>query len=184
MIIAINSFRDGIPYLFSRTSKPKLIKQDPWYFERNPSLELSKISISSSTVSGSSILYEDFSGTNLSILTVCSIHFSDPVETSRYCCLESDLDSKNIYVIDEDGLDYLNSKYKDIYDIKSIRLLCNENVRLKRNIDQERINRDYGRFNKNLDQFDYWLQNNESLETLISDLSYIINDWSNTSQES
>jgi len=63
----------------------------------------------------------------------------------RYCCLESDVKSQNTYVIDEDGLLLLMSKYRAKYEIYSVRIKCDEIIRRMRAGD-ERVNRDQGVF--------------------------------------
>lgn len=68
----------------------------------------------------------------------------------RYCCLKSDVQDENTYVIDEDGYLMLLSKHRNVYDIKSIRLKCDERVRVMRGTPTKdtikRIERDKGRF--------------------------------------
>jgi guanylate kinase len=63
----------------------------------------------------------------------------------RYCCLHSDVKEENTYVIDEVGLRYLVEKYSDIYDIKTIRVTCGRDERVKR-AGKKRVSRDEGMF--------------------------------------
>lgn len=64
----------------------------------------------------------------------------------RYCCLHKDVVMENTYVIDEDGLNMLKADFGHIYDIKTIRMTCTEDVRVIRSGNPERVNRDKGRF--------------------------------------
>jgi guanylate kinase len=95
-------------------------------------------------------------------------HFGD----SRYCCVKEDVVGKNTYVIDEDGLIMLKNKYSDDYEIKSLRLIRNN-----REITQERKDRDDGRFNLPLMEFDYILKNDGTKEELFKKAHYIVDDF-------
>lgn len=63
----------------------------------------------------------------------------------RYCCTRQNVRDHNTYVIDEDGYWMLYNSYKQVYDIRTIRMRCSERERLKR-VGAERVARDEGRF--------------------------------------
>lgn len=73
----------------------------------------------------------------------------------RYCCLKKDVADINLYIIDEFGLDILNSKYSEVYDIVSVRLTCDDATREKRCGDMGRFYRDENRFVKSIFDFTY-----------------------------
>ena len=72
----------------------------------------------------------------------------------RYCCLKSDVQLRNTYVIDEAGLRILTEHYSDVYDIRTVRLHCSLKERQRRVKDQERLNRDKGKFTMLDEEFD------------------------------
>lgn len=71
----------------------------------------------------------------------------------RYCCLTSDVREFNTYIIDEVGLNMLTKNWGEVYDIRSIRLLCSERERISR-VGTERVSRDIGKFNMPMQAFD------------------------------
>lgn len=78
---------------------------------------------------------------------------------NRYCCLTQDVkDTISTYVIDEVGLKYLRQHFSDTFNIFAIRVVANEEKRLKK-VDKQRILRDKGKFNMCLDEFDYIIYN-------------------------
>lgn len=64
----------------------------------------------------------------------------------RYCCLKSDVRDQNTYTIDERGVLLLMANFRHEYDLKLIRVKCDEDVRLMRVGDMKRIERDRGVF--------------------------------------
>jgi len=72
----------------------------------------------------------------------------------RYCCLASDVQAINTYVIDEVGLQMLKKNYSDIYRIIAIRIYRPESDRIK-SVGEERVARDKGKFTMELEDFDY-----------------------------
>ena len=60
----------------------------------------------------------------------------------RYCCLKSDLNDVNLYLIDEVGLEMLD---KEKYDVVAVRVWCLPSVLVNR-ASEERRSRDAGRF--------------------------------------
>lgn len=82
----------------------------------------------------------------------------------QYCCLFSDLENVNSYVIDEDGFLMLKKLNKSQYELKSIRIICNESERIKR-AGLCRYERDKGRFKIPLTEFDmvYSSDNHKSI---------------------
>lgn len=81
----------------------------------------------------------------------------------RYCCLKTDVESINTYVIDEPGLDYLISQHKNDYNIYSIRLLRSVEERIGDGTSVERINRDKDKFVKPLGFYDLVINNSGSI---------------------
>ena len=71
----------------------------------------------------------------------------------RYCCLASDVQAINTYVIDEVGLQMLKKNYSDIYRIIAIRIYRPESDRIK-SVGEERVARDKGKFKMDLEEFD------------------------------
>lgn len=82
----------------------------------------------------------------------------------RYCCLKSDIQPVNTYVIDEPGLDWLISKYKNDYLVFGIRIIREVDQRLATGITPERIERDKGMFTKPLDFYNIVINNSGSIE--------------------
>lgn len=82
----------------------------------------------------------------------------------RYCCLYSDLVDINTYVLDEAGLIMLKQGNTG-YVIKTIRTVCREQTRIERG-GQVRVDRDRGRFNIPLDQFDIVYYSDQSRSIL------------------
>lgn len=87
----------------------------------------------------------------------------------RYCCLKKDVHPSklNIYVIDEKGILYLKENFRDIYDIKSIRVKRDIKFRVKE-IDMDRIMRDKNNFNLPDEYYDFTIHNNHSESYLLS----------------
>jgi len=85
---------------------------------------------------------------------------------NRYCCLTNDLFHINSYVIDEDGLDMLDSQWFTVYDIYSLRIHRPEFDR-RSDVGDERVDRDEGRFNKKDNEFDYVINNDSSEKELL-----------------
>jgi guanylate kinase len=89
----------------------------------------------------------------------------------RYCCLKSDVQDVNSYVIDEAGIIMLRHKFQQEYKIFAIRI--------KRPLDQrvaaagkERVDRDNGKFNLPDGEFDIVIHNKGT-----SKLSVILDVW-------
>lgn len=95
---------------------------------------------------------------------------------NRYCCLKNDLSDRCIYVIDEDGIDYLVNKFGNEYNLITIRCKMDESSRLMM-VGEDRINRDKGRFNKTNEEYDFVINvNNNIVKTyeLVDDVMYSI----------
>lgn len=71
----------------------------------------------------------------------------------RYCCLFSDLEQVNTYVIDETGFMMLKRLKQDEYCVRSIRITCSTAERIRR-VGKERVARDRGRFKIPFTEFD------------------------------
>lgn len=77
----------------------------------------------------------------------------------RYCCLKDDVVADmSSYVIDEKGLLYLKENFSHIYEIYTIRIDADKNLREEK-VGEERVARDEGKFNLPIDFFDYSLYN-------------------------
>lgn len=79
---------------------------------------------------------------------------------ARYCCLKKDVKDVNTYVVDENGIKYLEAMYGNEYDIFKVRLHRPEEMR---NVSTERINRDKGMFNNDI-IYDLNIYNNGNLD--------------------
>lgn len=80
----------------------------------------------------------------------------------HYWCEKKDVQSINIYVIDEDGLKMLKEKFGEEYTIYSLKINCTSEQKRLRGINPERIARDQGRFTMNNEEFDFVIYNNHS----------------------
>lgn len=79
---------------------------------------------------------------------------------ARYCCLKKDVKDVNTYVVDENGIKYLEAMYGNEYEIFKVRLHRPEEMR---NVSTERINRDKGMFNNDI-IYDLNIYNNGNLD--------------------
>lgn len=91
----------------------------------------------------------------------------------RYCCLKDDVRDRNTYVIDEYGLNILEKKYNNIYDIVSLKVECPEDILLER-AGIERVSRDKGKFTRK--NFDYSVNTNCSKHTTRIIVNHVIKD--------
>jgi len=90
----------------------------------------------------------------------------------RYCCFKTDVLSYNTYVIDLDGLKYLQQHYYDIYEIIAINITRHDDLRT---ISDKRVLRDKNRFEYSDMEFDYYIYNNtEQKESLYNDIDYML----------
>lgn len=94
---------------------------------------------------------------------------------NRYCCLKSDVLPINTYVIDEDGVKYLEEHFKNDYDIIKLRVYRQKELRLKY-ISEERINRDNGRYNLPESYYNTFVYNDDTKEILYSHIDIILKD--------
>jgi len=104
----------------------------------------------------------------------------------EYCCTTDDVKPKNTYVIDETGLEYLINNFNDDYDIYSIFINSNYNIRLNRAINQvgnidlakSRLDRDKDKYhlfdNQKFYYYDMIIQNNSDLPNLYAKLDYVV----------
>lgn len=98
----------------------------------------------------------------------------------RYCCLKSDVQMENSYVLDEKGLLLLLANFRNEYDIYSIRVKCDDDVRLLRSGDQARIDRDRGVFSLPDRFFNFVLNTTElELDDYPQELIQTIASWLN-----
>ena len=93
----------------------------------------------------------------------------------RYCCLQQDVLPINTYVIDEKGIDFLESRFSDKYKIIKIRLHRDLELR-KPYVTPERINRDIGMYYKTDKDYDCIIKNNNSKEDLYRYIDIVLND--------
>jgi guanylate kinase len=90
----------------------------------------------------------------------------------HYWTVHSDLEESNVYVIDEIGLKEMKEKFKDKYNIFSIWIDRNENLR---NVSQERKNRDDGMFKQeNKSLYDAFIFNNGNIEETLLQLDMVL----------
>ena len=92
----------------------------------------------------------------------------------RYCCLKSDVLSVNTYVIDEPGLDWLLTKFKDEYIVFGIRITRDSEKRLASGIDPDRIVRDKGKFVKLPEDYDLVIDNSGNIQEAYKILEYFV----------
>lgn len=90
----------------------------------------------------------------------------------RYCCLFKDVKDKNLYIIDEFGLKHLIEHHSDKYDIRTIRVVCNEDERIRR-VGPDRVLRDTGKFTMPLNEFGYVIRTD--VEYDVYSLKYYVN---------
>ncbi len=81
---------------------------------------------------------------------------------NRYCCTHADVEDMNTYVIDESGIIYLQSHFNDKYNIITVRLRRDKDVR------------DAGEFNIPLDGYDYIINNNGNLKKFYVNINKVI----------
>ena len=79
----------------------------------------------------------------------------------RYCSLVSDMFHINTYVIDENGLQMLKSKWSEAFDVISLRIKRPLFDRIE-NVGEERTDRDKGKFNMKDCEFDYVIDNDDN----------------------
>jgi len=83
----------------------------------------------------------------------------------RYCCLVEDLSGFDSYVIDEKGVDFIETYFKNEFNLFKVYVDREEDLRVK-NVGEERVARDEGKFTKPLNSYDMVITNNHSLEGL------------------
>lgn len=100
---------------------------------------------------------------------------------TRYCCLKSDINGLNTYVIEETGIDEL--KTLDL-EVKSMWVETDELTRYERLMQsyehydiEKRLIRDHERTLKPLTEYDYVLNNNQSFIRTSEKLEDIMRDW-------
>lgn len=89
----------------------------------------------------------------------------------RYCCRHQDLQDTNTYVIDPTGLKYLKDNYSNMYDIKS--LYIHRSPEMK-NISQERMDRDEGKYFLPEEYYDYHILNDGEYSDLFNSIDNVI----------
>jgi guanylate kinase len=95
----------------------------------------------------------------------------------NYWCETKDVNEPRMtYIIDEKGLKMFLNNYHDMFDIKSLRVLCDSKVIANR-IDSKRINRNV-EFTISVDDFDYEIQNHYSRNELFRNVDQLMkNVW-------
>lgn len=91
----------------------------------------------------------------------------------RYCCLKEDISDKCVYVIDEDGIDYLIGNFKEDFNIITVRC-CRPLKKRINDVGIERASRDHGRFVKKQNYFDFIINVNDDKEQTFDDVDKII----------
>ena len=93
----------------------------------------------------------------------------------RYCCLHSDLQDDNIYVIDEKGLCYLQKNFGILYDIYSV--FIDRSLELREMVvPKERLARDEGKFFLPKRFFDFKVNNNGPIAALYYQADMIVKE--------
>jgi guanylate kinase len=94
----------------------------------------------------------------------------------RYCCLKKDVQDRNVYVVDENGYDYLTEHFGDDYRIIGVRV--ERPMRLRRQyVSEERLDRDVGMFTKPVTEYRYSIWNNyEDVSRLSDDVDRVVID--------
>jgi len=91
----------------------------------------------------------------------------------RYCCVKSDVKAVNTYVIDETGVDYLLENFKDDYDITT--LFVDRDLELRKEfVSKERLARDEGMYYHNKDFYNHHISNNSTVDDLHSVIDDVI----------
>jgi len=93
----------------------------------------------------------------------------------RYCTLHTDVRRKNLYVIDEAGLDYLSDTFPDIYELYTVRVHRDIDKRITSGVSKERLERDNGNFNKEDSFYDKVLFNNGTISEFEDSIEEFIN---------
>jgi guanylate kinase len=94
----------------------------------------------------------------------------------HYWCEKKDVQSKNIYVIDEDGLRMLKERFRDEYIIYSLKINSSNKEKLLRGISPERLSRDHGRFLMPDKDFDFVINNNHSVFYFMDSLMAVVHE--------
>ena len=84
----------------------------------------------------------------------------------RYCCLGRDVKEINTYVIDEAGIDYLKKHFGHKYNVITLYIHRNKNLRIK-DVGSERVKRDEGKFYKTEVDYNYIIKANQKLELFL-----------------
>lgn len=95
---------------------------------------------------------------------------------NRYCCLHSDIEKYNVYVIDESGYSMLKSYHSDKYKVCGIRLNRDKSKRVK-NVGQTRVDRDKDKFILYPKDFDYNLNNNKTIKYIKSMVDIVVGEF-------
>jgi guanylate kinase len=91
----------------------------------------------------------------------------------NYWCETKDVNHPIMtYIIDEKGLKMFLNDYHDRFDIKSLRIICNQDAIAER-IDVDRIKRNV-LFSIPLDRYDYRLQNNGGMLNLLESVDMLM----------
>lgn len=91
----------------------------------------------------------------------------------NYCCLKSQLEQVNVYVIDEKGYSMLMSNKDTDNTVFSIRIKRDLDLRIE-DIGYDRVARDEGFFNMKDDKFDVVIYNNNTKEEFFRQVDSVI----------
>jgi guanylate kinase len=92
---------------------------------------------------------------------------------NKYCCLHKDIISKNVYVLDDHGYEYLKTTFSDIYNIFAVRINTLEKQRMDY-VSEERASRDAGKFFLGNDSYDCIWINTYNTAELVSTAKEVV----------
>ena len=101
----------------------------------------------------------------------------------KYCSMLSDLKEMNTYVIDEDGINYMENNFGKEFNIYNIWVEASNTQRLKRledsfgmNIALTRYKRDINKYGNHKIKYNYIINNDKSMEKLTHHIDKVIKD--------
>jgi guanylate kinase len=141
--------RWGIPYLQSYTTRPRRNEQD------NGHKFITDEEFDELLVTNTPLALTNWNGV-------------------RYCCTVEDLSGIDTYVIDERGVDYLESRFKG--DFNLFKVFVNRDLEKRIGaVGEERVLRDSGNFYKTMKDYDMVIDNNSNMTRLYNQADIVVN---------